>query len=131
MRNIKLQNGFTLMELAIVMLIVGILAAVGINAFGGATEKARRTDATAALLKLAENQEKYYLINNAYTDVVADIGEADSEKAYYSLTSVIDAAGSTYTLTATAVAGGIQASDSACSIVTFNSAGQKGPAACW
>lgn len=131
MKKVRAQNGFTLLELAIVMLVIGVLASVAVNSFGSATERTRRTDATASLLKLAENQEKYYLINNAYTDVMTDIGGEDTENAYYILSSVIGNAGSTYTLTATAVVGEAQASDVTCGVVTFNSAGQKAPADCW
>lgn len=86
------------------------------------TEKTRRKAAATWLLKLAENQEKYYLINNAY-GYAYDV--ANTEKANYTLPSVIDATGSTYILTATAAADGVQASDSICNLVTYNSVGQK------
>lgn len=133
MKNSRNQNGVTLIELMIVVAIVGILSSIAVYTFGGATEKARRSDATTALLRMAENQEKFYSASNSYnyTADETQIGGASTNEGYYILSSTTPADGTSFTLTATAVTGGAQANDTLCSVVTLNSAGQKAPVECW
>lgn len=136
--NVVAQKGFTLVELMIVVAIIAILSTLAFVGFGDAGQKARRGDARSALLRVAENQEKFYLINNGYTNVIANIGGANTPDGYYTISVTTDGAGAndgtTYTLSATAVPGGPQANDPVCGgaiIMTLNSVGQKAPAACW
>jgi type IV pilus assembly protein PilE len=53
------------MELLIVIVIIGIMAA---------TDRAKRTEAKAALLQIAQNQERFYLQNNTYTTDMTQLG---------------------------------------------------------
>jgi len=131
------QNGFTLIELMIVVGIVGILVAVAYPAYQSHTQKVRRTDATDGILRAAENQEKFYLANSGYTRLIASIGGANTSHGYYTLSVVTNGAtdndGTTYTITATAIAGP-QFSDPQCgdgNPITLTSAGQKNPPVCW
>lgn len=61
------QQGFTLIELMIVMAIVGILAAIAYPAYTDSVRKSRRADAKAALLEDAGFLERYYSTNFRYT----------------------------------------------------------------
>lgn len=128
-------RGFTLVELMIVVAIVGILAAVAVPAYQGSVQKSRRSDAKMALSALQLLQEKYRANNTRY-GTLAEVGAtASSSEAYYTM-SVSNNAETTYTLTATAVSGKSQASDTACNTMTISlSAGvvTKGPTtgSCW
>ena len=62
-RNTK---GFTLIELLIVVVIIGILAAVAIPKFANTKEKAARSSAIADLRNLATAQESFFADSNRY-----------------------------------------------------------------
>jgi len=142
------QTGFTLIELMIAVAIVALLAAIAVPQYNGYVERARRTDATTALTRIAGQLERCYtqfsVYNHAnctqYTTVNAG---TESEEGDYDLT-IAAVAGSTaaqsYQLTATATAAGRQANDDACDTFTLTHVGLKGstpaPAAgadnpCW
>lgn len=64
----KIQHsGFTLIELMIALVIVGVLVAVAVPAYTSYMQKSYRNDAKTALLDLATREEKFFSINNQYT----------------------------------------------------------------
>lgn len=125
-------KGFTLIELMIVIVVVGVLAAIAIPAYQGYVEQARRADAKAGLLSLQLTQEKFrancpfYAANIGINTVCgANAGgstlvhDTNSPDGHYNL-SITAASGATFTLTATRVAGGKQASDTKCGDFSIN-----------
>lgn len=60
-------RGFTLPELAIVIVIIGILASIAYSSFNRYIMRSSRQAAQTELLELANLQEKIYLNANAYT----------------------------------------------------------------
>jgi type IV pilus assembly protein PilA len=56
----KIAGGFTLIELMVVVAIIGILAAVAIPAFMKNARKAKTTEATTNIKKMAEGASSYY-----------------------------------------------------------------------
>ena len=68
------MQGITLLELMIVVVIVGILAAIAYPNYRDFTARAKRNEAKAALLKIATNQERFYLNNNTYTTDMTNLG---------------------------------------------------------
>lgn len=61
------QTGFTLVELMIVVVIIGILSAIAVPSYGTYRIKSARAAAQTELLQLASLQEKIYLNSNAYS----------------------------------------------------------------
>ena len=68
------KKGFTLIELLIVVVIIGILAAVAIPKFAGTKQRASRAAGLADMRNLSTSQEGYYSDSNRY----AGIGDTGS-----------------------------------------------------
>jgi type IV pilus assembly protein PilE len=127
--------GVTLMELMIVVVIIGILAAVGYPNYRDFAARAKRNEAKAALLQVATNQERFYLNSNSYTTDLTNLGFQASpfttETGSYRIT-VNSANANTYTATAVFLLGGDEAGK--CASLTINAAGVKTSAPltdCW
>ncbi len=124
--------GVTLIELMIVLIIVGVLSAVAVPAWRSYTLRAHRTEAKSALLRLAVNQERWYLQHNVYADDPVQLGFPDSlsENGVYSLDFVGIPGTTGFTARATAVAGGgrngvDQSNDLDCVWFTINEQGRR------
>jgi len=125
------RTGFTLIELMIVVLVIGILAAVAIPAYQNYVTRAARTKATQGLMNLAGMEERFLYSNNKYTKTLSDLGitnnpyciQSCSDSRLYTIT-IPSASSTDYTLQA--APGGAQATqDTQCGTLTLNRAGQK------
>jgi type IV pilus assembly protein PilE len=116
------MKGFTLIELMIVVVIVGILAAVAMPSYRNYIVRAARVEAQTELLELASLQEKIFLNSNNYAFSVTTAYNATSagglgrtsgqtKDGRYSLALDITAPAQTFVLTATPVTGGSQEGD--------------------
>ena len=64
----RARNGFTLVELMIVVIIVGVLAAVAIPMYQLAAEKAKASEAVAALGSIRTALRSYYAEHSTYVN---------------------------------------------------------------
>lgn len=117
-------KGMSLLELMIAVAIVAILASIAIPSYSAYVRRSQRSDATSALLRLAAAQEKFYLQNNTYTNDESLLGGASSEHGWYTL-EVTAADATSFSVTATPVSGGAQASDSHCSSFSIDHTGDR------
>ena len=129
------SKGFSLIELMIVLAIIGILGAIAYPSYDAYMKKSRRADGKIALQRMADRQERFYLQNNTYTTVAANVGGTATDENYYVL-SIDGADVNTFQLRATAVAAGPQAGDTTtnhgdCTVLQLDAAGARLPAACW
>ncbi|OED40593.1 hypothetical protein ACH42_16000 [Endozoicomonas sp. (ex Bugula neritina AB1)] len=118
------QNGFTLIELMIVVVIIGILAAVAIPSYQQYVRESRRTDAYSALTNVAAEQERFFTYDNRYSALINEVGGNRSPEGYYTIS--LTATDTSFTVTATPVSGSTQADDDECATLTLNQLGVKG-----
>lgn len=131
-KNVKHVNGFTIIELLLVVSIIGILAAVAYPSYNDFMLQGNRSEGQRELLRLANLQEQLYVDTRAYTADMTDLGmNADpfiTENGLYSIDATV--AGDTFVLTATAKS--TQVKDTACKVLTINEVGVKTPTSgCW
>jgi general secretion pathway protein G len=60
------QEGFTLIEIMVVIAIIGLLATLVVQSLRGATDKAKRTKAMADIAELKTALDRYYIDNGSY-----------------------------------------------------------------
>ena len=136
MHKRKHMRGITLIELMIVVVIVGILAAIAYPNYQEFTARAKRNEARAALLQIATNQERFYLNNNTFTQDLTSLGFSTTptwttQTGYYTI-QITAADAVNFTATATYLHGGSEATK--CASFTINARGLKtsGPDTnCW
>ena len=64
--RVRSQEGFTLIELMVVILIIGLLATIVVQNLKGATDKAKRIKAQADISAFKTALDRYYLDNGSY-----------------------------------------------------------------
>ena len=112
------ENGFTLTELMIVVVVVGILATIALPAYQDSVRKAKRSDAQGALMGFANAMERHFTTNGTYLGagttnggdegaptVFQTTSPLDSDRAAYNLTIKPGVTASAYTLVAEAIGG--------------------------
>lgn len=121
------QGGFTLIEMMIVVVIIGILASIAYPSYSEYVKRGNRSEGQAFLNDVSARQERYFAQNNAYITSDADVSKLAlkngtlSETGKYSLSlSKVDNDGG-YTLTANT-----QLSDDKCGNLTLDAKGVKG-----
>jgi type IV pilus assembly protein PilE len=130
------NRGVTLIELIIVIVIVGILAAIAIPGYRAYIIRANRSDAKAALLATAGALERCFTRFNSYAaaDGCAVAFPANSTENHYVVTAPVQTA---VAFSLSAAPQGGQAGDTGCGNFTLNStnarnvSGTKPWRECW
>lgn len=102
----KRQQGFTLVELMIVVAIIGILAAVALPSYKDYVRRSQLPEATSALATLRIKFEQYYQDNRNFGTASCTNGAvALSGASKFTITCELTNTGQGYVLTATGASG--------------------------
>ena len=129
----KKQQGFTLVELMITVVVVSILAAIAIPSYTNYVKRTRRSMAAACLQENAQYMERWYTSKMSYMGATAQA--CTSEITPFYTVTVTPTAARAFTASAVPVAGTGQASDQ-CGTLTLNEKGVRSQSSgttskCW
>lgn len=123
------KRGFTLIELMIVVMIVGILAMIAVPSYDKYVIRAKRSSAKQYMLQVASRQEQYLLDARQYATDLTQLNVAapsDISNRYTFALAACAAPCTTFTITATAI--GAQVGDGN---LTLDNTGNKQPPDKW
>ncbi|WP_028877046.1 type IV pilin protein [Teredinibacter turnerae] len=127
--SVKRQQGFTLVEIMIVVVIIAILAGIAYPSYQNSVRKGNRAEGIEALLSAAQRQEMLYSQTNAYSTNAQPFAPVAATETTPSGNYVISVArgdcGTSACFRATATAQGVQANDSECLTLSIDNLGNK------
>ena len=127
------SQGFSLIELMIAVVIVGILAAIAIPMYSDYVTRSRRADGQATLMQVAQELERCYTQFSKYNDNSCSVvnggvvSETSDQRFYVVTANKLDE--SAFTLTATPQ--NEQADDTDCGELKLTHLGIQLPPDCW
>lgn len=119
------SRGFSLIELMITVVIIGILASIAYPSYQEQVRKSRRADGKSMLLETAQRLERCYTRFASYDNGGCDVGNGDSVNSlegYY----VISVSSDATSFTLDAAPQGEQANDAKCGTLRYTNLNVQG-----
>lgn len=101
------RRGFTLVELAVVIVIIGVLAAFGVPKFLNSVERSKASEAFAYLAAVRTAQERFIAKDGVYADDLSKLDITMQPPKYFtpgSITTTNTGTNPTWTMTLTRIA---------------------------
>lgn len=119
------QSGFTLVELMIVVLVLGVLAGIAYASYDNATLASRRKAGATCLLEAAQFMERFYTTNLTYVGAALPASACRTELAGNYDIDIAAQTATTYSLTATPDGRQAAKDNAKCGTLGINQAGTK------
>ena len=84
------NQGFTLVELAVVVIIIGVLAAFAVPKFRDAVERSKASEAFNYLSTVRASQERYHARNSTYASDLTKLDVSLASPKYFAVGTVDD-----------------------------------------
>ncbi len=125
----KINNGFTLIELMIVVAIVSILAAVAVPSYQQYVLSGKRAEGKAFALDIASRQERHFTQNSRYAStlngtasaIILGMNSNTSENGQYTGRMALGTGNTSYVITVDPTF-----TDDECDNLTLSNTGQRG-----
>jgi type IV pilus assembly protein PilE len=126
-------NGFTLLELLIVVAIIGILSSIALPAYQNSVLRSARAEAKTELLQVASDQERHFSNFSTFVDDATPLNtpvvagrDRTTQNAFYAISVAACGGGAiTNCFIATATAQNAQTADT-CTTLTISDTGVRG-----
>lgn len=82
-KKLKNEKGFTIVELLIVIVVIGILAAIVTVAYQGVTNRAKSSKSSGLASSVMKKAEAYAAEEGTYPTAITQLTGAASSKSYY------------------------------------------------
>ena len=89
-RKNRKQQGFSLVELAVVVIIIGVLAAFGVPRFRDSVERSKASEAFNYLSAVRSAQERYHSLKGTYATATSDLDVDLPDPKYFTVGTISD-----------------------------------------
>lgn len=105
------KNGFTLIELMIVVAVVAILAAVALPSYQEHVRKGARAAAQGFMMEIANREQQYFLDKRSFVTAISSLGLDEPKETLNRYTYAVTTSGPPPCFSITATATGSQVPD--------------------
>jgi type IV pilus assembly protein PilE len=132
MKRIR-QNGFTLVELMIIVAVIGILASIAYPSYTQYVARGYRASAQSEMMVIANQQQQFFLANRSYASSLSGLGYTlpSEVDARYDATMTVNNAATPPSFSVTLAPTGNQASDGTLVLTSAGVKTRDGDASKW